>query len=126
MKKEKIHIEYIFERISQNSLWNRLATPSGLAEWFADDVISDGKIFSFYWDGYPSEAELIGINPPFSVRFRWLEEDSATYFEFKLHKGELIGSIMLEIIDFAEEDEKEQAIILWNTQIKTLKRKFGL
>jgi uncharacterized protein YndB with AHSA1/START domain len=126
MEKEKIHIEYIFERISQNSLWNRLATPSGLAEWFADTVTSDGKIFSFYWDTYLSEAELIEINPPFSVRFRWLEEEANTYFEFKLHRGELVGSIMLEITDFAEEDEKEKTIILWNTQIKTLKRKFGL
>jgi uncharacterized protein YndB with AHSA1/START domain len=126
MEKEKIYIEYIFEKISQNSLWNRLATPTGLAEWFADDVISDGKIFSFYWDGYPSEAELIEINPPFYIRFRWLEEDVATYFEFKLHKIELISSLMLEITDFTEKDEEEQAISLWNTQIKTLKRKLGI
>jgi uncharacterized protein YndB with AHSA1/START domain len=126
MKKEKFHIEYIFEKISQNSLWNRLATPNGLAEWFADSVRNEGKIFSFYWDDYLSEAELIEINPPFYVRFRWLEEDTATYFEFNLQKEELTGSLMLEITDFAEENEKEEAIILWNTQIKTLKRKLGL
>jgi hypothetical protein len=126
MEKEKFHIEYIFEKISQNSLWNRLATPVGLAEWFADSVTIEGKIFFFYWDNYPSEAELIEINSPFYIRFRWLEEDAATYFEFKLHKVELTGSLMLEITDFAEADEKEQAIFLWNTQIKTLKRKMGL
>jgi hypothetical protein len=126
MNKEQFHIEYIFDRISQSSLWYRLATSAGLAEWFADEVTDDGKIFSFYWDNDLFEAELVEVNSPVYVRFRWLEEDPATYFEFRLHKIELTGSLMLEITDFIEEDEKEQAIILWNTQIKTLKRKLGL
>jgi uncharacterized protein YndB with AHSA1/START domain len=103
-----------------------LATPGGLAEWFADSVRVNGSLFTFYWDGYPSVTELVELNPPFLIRFRWLEENADTYFEFKLHKIELTGSLMLEITDFAEAGEKEQTIILWNTQIKTLKRKLGL
>ncbi len=126
MEKEKFCIEYIFDKVSKNSLWSRLATSSGLAEWFADDVIDDGKIFSFYWDGYPSEAELLGISPFAYIKFRWLEEDPATYFEFRLHKIELTGGLMLEITDFADKDEKEQAITLWDTQINRLKRRLGL
>ena len=38
MKKEKFHIEYIFDKVSRRSLWNHLTTPPGLSAWFADDV----------------------------------------------------------------------------------------
>jgi uncharacterized protein YndB with AHSA1/START domain len=126
MEKEKITIEYVFDKVSINSLWNQLSTPGGLAEWFADEVIENGKNFSFYWDKHPSEAELIGINPLVYIRFRWLEEDENTYFEFRLHKIELTGGIMLEVTDFADQEEKEQTITLWDTQINRLKRRLGL
>ena len=40
MKKEKFHIEYIFDKVSRRSLWNHLTTPPGLSAWFADDAVS--------------------------------------------------------------------------------------
>lgn len=126
MKKEKFKIEFTFDKGSKNSLWPRLSTSSGLSEWFADEVIDDGKIYTFYWDGYPSEAKLLGLNPYVYIRFHWEEEDSDTFFEFRLHEDELTGAWVLEIIDFAEKEEKENTITLWNTQIKELKRKLGL
>jgi len=126
MEKEELHIEYIFDKVSKNTLWERLATASGLTEWFADDVTENGKIYSFYWDGHCSEAELIGINPLVYVRFHWLEEDPSTYFEFRLHKVELTGGLMLEITDFTDKNEREQTITLWDTQINSLKRRLGL
>jgi hypothetical protein len=126
MKKEKFHIEYSLDRVAKNSLWNCLSTSGGLAEWFAEDVTDDGKIFTFFWDKHPSEAELIGTNPFIYIRFHWVNEEPATYFEFRIHKQELTGDWMLEVTDFSEEEEKEQAISLWDTQIKTLKRRLGL
>jgi uncharacterized protein YndB with AHSA1/START domain len=126
VKKEKFHIEYIFDRVSRNSFWNCLSTSEGLAKWFADDVTDDGKLFSFYWEGHPSGAEVLGTNPFIYIRFHWLDEDPDTYFEFRLHKVELTGDLMLEVTDFSEKEEKEQAISLWDTQIKGLKRKLGL
>lgn len=39
MKKEKFHIEYIFDKVSRRSLWNHLTTALGLSAWFADEVI---------------------------------------------------------------------------------------
>ncbi|GHT73947.1 hypothetical protein AGMMS50262_05960 [Bacteroidia bacterium] len=124
MEKEKFHIEYVLEKVSVNNLWPRLATSSGLSEWFADNVTENGNIFTFYWDKYPSEAELTGINPFNYVRFHWLEEEPDTYFEFRLHKDELTGILTLEITDFS--DDKNDIITLWDTQIKVLKRKLGI
>jgi uncharacterized protein YndB with AHSA1/START domain len=126
VQQKKIHIEYIFNRVSKNSLWNCLATAGGLAEWFADDVAEDGNVFTFWWDKQPVAAELTGINPFIYIRFHWLDEDPDTYFEFRIHKVELTGDYMLEITDFSEEEEKEQAVTLWDAQIKALKRRLGL
>lgn len=126
MKKEKIKIEYVFDKGSKNSLWPRLATSSGLAEWFADKVEDKDEIFTFYWDDYPSEAKLLGINPYVYVRFHWVEEDPNTFFEFRIHEDELTGAWVLEITDFTEPKEKDQAITLWDTQVKQLRRKLGI
>ena len=126
MIKEKFTLEYVFTKGSINTLWTRLSTPDGLAEWFADNVTTEGNIYSFFWDNYPTEAELVGITPLVYIRFRWLEEDPDTYFEFRLHKDELTGGLVLDITDFAEPDEKDHAVILWETQIKELRRKLGI
>ena len=127
MKKEKFHIEFVFDKASRNSLWDYLSTAAGLAEWFADFVAVDGKIYSFQWKNYSNEAEIIGIVPFNYIRFRWLEDDHpATYFEFRLQKIELTGGVTLEITDFAEKNEVKSAVALWETQIRTLKRILGL
>jgi hypothetical protein len=126
MKKEKLFIEYVFDKASKISLWNYIGTAAGLAGWFADDVTDDGKIFTFIWDNYPTEAEMIGINQGIYIRFHWRDEAPGSYFEFRLLKNELTGGLVLVITDFAEPDEKEACITLWNTQIKDLKRLLGL
>jgi hypothetical protein len=126
MRKEKFRVEYIFNRASKNSLWNSLSTTGGLAEWFADEVMENGNRFTFMWKKHRSEAELIASNPFIYVRFHWLEEEPDTYFEFRLHKIEITGYWMLEITDFAEVGEKYNAIALWDTQVKLLRRRLGL
>ncbi|MDR0508076.1 MAG: hypothetical protein LBH32_14870 [Dysgonamonadaceae bacterium] len=127
MKKEKIHIEYVFDNASRINLWNYIGTSVGLAEWFADDVVADGKIFTFTWNKHSMDAEVTGINPNIYIRFRWLDEvNHNVYFEFRLQKNELTNSLMLEITDFAEPNEKEASITLWNTQAKNLRRLLGL
>jgi len=127
MKKEKFHIEYLFDKASKNSLWNHIATSTGLSEWFADEVTNNDKIFTFIWDSYPEEAEVIGIIPNSYIRFRWIKDENTNYFfEFKLHKNELTNGLVLEITDFIEPSEKEDTITLWNSQIKVLTRILGL
>jgi Uncharacterized conserved protein len=127
MKKEKFHIEYVFDKAGKTSLWNYISTPSGLSEWFADSVTDEGPVFTFIWSNYPNKAELISIVPGSFVRFHWLEDESEdTYFEFRIHKIELTGGISLEITDFAYPNEKEEAIVLWENEVKILKRNLGL
>ena len=40
-------------------LYKRLSTPSGLSEWFANDVNIKNGIYTFYWDGSEQSAKLV-------------------------------------------------------------------
>ena len=124
MSKEKYEIEYIIN-ISPAILFNRLSSPSGLSEWFADDVNLNGKIYTFIWNGSEQEAEQVLRKENKMVRYHWLDDDPETYFEFRINVDELTGDIALMVIDFAEPNEKEDAVELWNQQVESLKHILG-
>lgn len=126
MNKEKFHIEYIFDKVSRNSLWNHLTTPPGLSSWLADDVTINGNNYTFKWKNTTENAEMVDMKTGTSVRYRWQDDDIQVYFEFLIHPIELTGGTALEITDFAEPDEKEDAIDLWDTQIEALRRSLGI
>jgi len=127
MKKEKFHIEYIFDKVSQRSLWNHLTTPPGLSAWFADDVTIDNSLYTFKWDKTEERALVVSMKPETSIRYRWEdEEDESVYFEFIIHSIELTGGTALEITDFSEPADKSDSISLWDTQVEELKRTLGI
>ncbi|HBQ56891.1 MAG TPA: hypothetical protein DD786_07050, partial [Porphyromonadaceae bacterium] len=99
------------------------------SEWFADEVTmnEEENVYTFFWGKSDNQAEILGSKPQQSIRFRWLdEEEENIYFEFQLHKLELSNEIALQITDFAEPDEKGDAITLWETQIDKMKRRLGV
>lgn len=127
MKKEKFHIEYVFDKVSRRSLWNHLTTPPGLSAWFADDVTINDNTYVFKWNRDEQEAEVLSVKPEISIRYRWTdEEEDNVYFEFLIHTVELTGATALEITDFAEPDEKKDSINLWDSQVYELKRTLGI
>jgi len=124
--KQKLELEYTINS-SPKVLFNRLSTAGGLSEWFADDVNVKGKTFTFIWGESEQIAELILKKDNKYVRFSWIDEkEEKIYFEFKVNIHELTGDVALLITDFAEEDELEDTIELWNTQIAKLKHVLGL
>ena len=126
MMKNRIKLEYTIN-CSPNVLYKQLSTPSGLSEWFADDVNLKGNVFTFIWDGSEEQAEMISSKESKFVRFRWLaSDDKDAFFEFKINKHELTGDVALEIVDFADEDDVDDARDLWDTQISRLKHTMGL
>jgi hypothetical protein len=127
MQKEKYHIEFVFEKVGKAILWDYISTFAGLSEWFADKAVVDGNVFTFSWSKASANAEIIAMNQGNYIRFHWLDDkDLPTFFELHLHKNELTGDIILEITDFAEKDEMDSAVNLWESQIKTLRRTIGL
>ena len=129
MLKEKFHIEFVMGNATQASLWRMISQIDGLSEWFADEVTMNDEenIYTFRWGKSDNQAEIISVKPQQSIRYRWLDEDDENiYFEFQLHKLELSNEIALQVTDFAESDEKGDAIALWETQIEEMKRQLGV
>ena len=112
---------------SLSILYNRLSNPSGLAVWFADDVIIKDKIYSFFWDGNKQDAKLLKKKDNQYVRFKWADDNEAeSYFEFKIQIDDITQDLALIVTDFAEdEDEKQEQTELWSKQIQQLKRAIG-
>ena len=123
---EKIKYELEFPiQASPNMLYQYISTASSLTEWFADDVNSRGKVFSFFWDGSEEKAELLSSKNNQFVKFRWLENDEESFFEIRIAVDELTKDVSLMIIDFSDEDEIEESKMLWESQISDLKQVLG-
>lgn len=108
-------------RTSGSILYEFISTPSGLSEWFADDVnIRDG-IFTFFWDGSEQKARLLGFKEEKFIRLSWMDKPEGCYFEFRIEKDELTGDISLIIIDFADEaSDMQTSKLLWDSQVNKL------
>lgn len=123
---DKIKYELEFPiQASPNMLYQYITSASSLSEWFADDVNSRGKVFSFFWDGSEEQADLISTKNNQFVKFKWLEEDDDYYFEIRIAVDELTKDVSLLITDFSEEDEVEESKMLWESQIADLKQVLG-
>ena len=123
---EKIKYELEFPiHASPNMLYQYISSASYLSEWFADNVNSRGKIFSFFWDGVEERAELISFKNNKYVRFKWLDNDDDSFFEINIVVDELTKDVSLVVFDFAEEDEVEEGKMLWESQISDLKQVIG-
>ena len=121
----KFKLEYPIHS-SINILYKRLFTPSGLSEWFADDVHIRNDVYTFYWDGSEQAARLVNKKENEFVRFHWIDSEDESYFEFAIQVDDLTNDVSLIITDFAEDkDEKEEQIMLWEQQIENLKRAIG-
>ena len=121
----KYELEYPIHS-SINILFDRLSTLSGLSEWFADDVnVNREGIYTFTWEGSEQQATLISKKKNNHVRFKWLGSDEE-YFEFLIQVDELTNDISLIVTDFADDEEdKEDAVQLWDLQIDNLKKIIG-
>ena len=112
---------------SVNVLYKRLSTPSGLAEWFADNVNLKNNVFTFFWDDSDQSAKILKKKSNKFVQFKWLDdEEKESFFEFKIQVDEMTSDVSLIITDFAEDEEdQEEQTMLWEQQIQNLKMAIG-
>ena len=122
--KKRIILEYTLNS-SPKVLYPRLSTPGGLSEWFADDVNLKGNIFFFIWEGIEQRAELVQKKENRYIRFKWLDEEEDSYFEFRINVDELTGDVALVIVDMVEQEDETDEIVLWDSQIAELKHVLG-
>ena len=112
--------------VSPSLLYQYISTPSGMSEWYADNVNSRGQLFTFIWEGSEEQAKLLGKKSGERIKFRWLDdEDTDYFFELRIQVDDITKDVSLMITDFAEEDEVEDGKMLWENMISNLKHVLG-
>jgi hypothetical protein len=126
-EKVKFELEFLL-RTSPRILENKICTPSGLSEWFADNVNIAEDIYTFSWDGSEERARCLCNKQQSRIKFRWLDDEASgndCFFELAYTIDPITKAVVLNIIDHAEEDELEQSKMLWEQQLGELKRLLG-
>lgn len=126
---EKIKYELEFPITSSPQLlYQYISTPSGLSEWFADNVNSRGEYFTFIWDDSEEKARMSSKKTGEKVKFRWVDEndkDGEYYFELRILVDEITKDVSLMVVDFAEEGDVQESKQLWENQVSDLKHVLG-
>tara|TARA_B100000508_G_scaffold132802_1_gene122049 strand:+ start:1319 stop:1708 length:390 start_codon:yes stop_codon:yes gene_type:complete len=126
-EKIKFEQEYLL-KTSPKVLNSMMMTPSGLSEWFSDDVNIKDDIYTFYWDGSEEKARLLGKKANEYIKLRWLEDEEDgldTYLEIRFKVDPMTKAVVVNITSFAEEDELEESQLYWENTIGDLKRVIG-
>lgn len=118
-EKKKFNIEYEIKS-SPRILYSFLNEPNGLTQWFADDVSVRDQVYTFTWDGEQQAAKLIAIKENKLVRFKWVDDDPAYFFEMEIIQDELTSDVALSITDFATDETMGERKLIWDNQIKYL------
>jgi hypothetical protein len=109
-------------------LYQYISTPSGLSEWFADNVNSRGEYFTFIWNDSEEKARLASKKSGERIKFKWVDDSGSEtdyFFELKIMEDEITKDVSIMITDFAHEDEIEESKLLWENQISDLKHVLG-
>jgi hypothetical protein len=126
---QKVRYELEFPvNSSPQLLYQYISTPSGLQEWFADNVNSRGEFFTFIWDDTEENARLASKKTGEKVKFKWVDEnkkDTDYYFELRILEDEITKDVSLMVVDYAPVDELEESKLLWENQISDLKHVIG-
>ena len=123
--KIKYEIEFPIQA-SPQLLYNYISTPSGLSEWFADNVNSRGELFTFIWDDSEEQAKLVTKKSPERIKFKWSDSSNdASFFELRIEVDPITKDVSIIVTDFSDEDELEESKMLWENQIASLKQILG-
>jgi len=126
-QKKEFVLEYNFQS-SPQLLYQYLSTPSGLSEWFSDDVNYRGEKYTFFWGESEEYARVLSKKLNEKIRFQWITGESNEedyFFEFCIHMDEITKDVSLIVTDFSHEDEVEEAKLLWDSLISDLKQVLG-
>ncbi|GAB3936809.1 START-like domain-containing protein [Mucilaginibacter myungsuensis] len=118
-EKKKFTLEYEI-RSSPRILYTFLVEPNGLSQWFADDVTVKDQLYTFTWDGEPQKAKLVINKENKLVRFKFVDDDPAAYFEMEILQDDLTNDVALGITDFAPEELIAERKLIWDNQIDYL------
>lgn len=122
-------------KASRKMLFPYINTPSGLSQWFADDVtVDEDKIFTFSWNGEQARAQRVVQRVNRLVRFEFLDDADApasspeaaeAIVEIRLEENDLTGAVFLSVTDSVSADSEEEFQAIWNQMTDSLREIVG-
>ena len=128
--KNKLVLEYIIHS-SPALLFEFITSPSGLSEWFADNVrISPEKVFTFEWDNGSHKAMMIDHRINHFTIFEFIPETAedkkdASFFELRLELDELTQTTFLKVTDYSDFEDLAELRDIWSGLVENLKTVIG-
>lgn len=123
-QRTKIELEYLL-KCSPKFIFKYLSTPSGLNDWYAENVSIKDNVMHFQWGSDETYGKLVANKPYALVKFEWQNEFEEEYLEFKLKEDDLTGDLQLKITDFCDQGNETEAEELWNIAIQALRQRTG-
>lgn len=124
IKRVTYTLEYVF-KAKADLLYTYLSIPFNLSVWFADKVEVINDVFHFYWKDSKESAKIFKQSFKKKVVFHWVERKGEEYLTFIIETDELTGSTMLIVSDVDDENQLEQARMMWDVAIDKLKKLVG-
>lgn len=125
-ERQKVELEYLL-KTSPKILYNMISTPSGLSEWFADNVNIRDNTMTFFWEGSEEKAKVLSKVKDQFIRFQWdYDEGEDVYFELRIKIDAITREVALIVTDFPEAGDDEESVSgLWESQVDDLRRVLG-
>ena len=113
-------------------LYPYIYSPSGLAEWFAEDVTvnNSDKSLTFFWDNEEHKARLTAHRTNHFVRFEFLpeteeDEKDPSFFELRLEFNDMTQSLFLKVTDYSDFEDLKELEDLWESLVESLRKTVG-
>jgi hypothetical protein len=123
-KRVQYSIEYGFKAKAE-LLYSYISIPYNLSVWFADKVDVENEVFHFYWKDSVESAKIFKQAFKKKVVFHWVDRKGEEYLTFQIDTDELTINTVLVVTDWDDEDQIEQARMMWDVAIDKLKKLVG-
>lgn len=129
---EPVAVKQRFERefsinASPRILFPYIASASGLAQWFCDDVRREvGQRLTMVWDKQNHYAEVAQERPGRSIRYVFLDEQQqpapdADYLDFCLEASRITHEVFLRVVDYSDHTNGQEQHELWEGLVDRLR-----
>lgn len=116
--------EYLF-KCSSKFLFKYLSSPSGLNDWYAENVAYSGGNYTFSWGSDERVATISEQKANHHIKFLWSDSDGTEFLEFRMKEDDLTGELSLQITDFCDKEDLETIEEIWNNAVTILREKTG-
>ncbi len=106
-------------------VYARISTPSGLSQWFADDVDVYNNQYKFKWGNDLQIADVLRKRLNKLIKYKWTDSEADEYFEFEIIIDGITNDVALVVTDFVDESDEANAIQLWESQVQDLRVSLG-